>query len=117
MIIDDDKLVRDAFKAVLEEFDYELDFAEDAKKAAELFKAKKYHLNFLDLALPDKDGRELLKDLRGMDQDAKICIISGFLSKLGNLLEQHDQTVGNTIFCMKPLSREEIIKITKDNIS
>jgi len=116
LVIDDDPLIREAFKSVLGEFDYELDFAENAKQGEELFKAKKYHLAFLDLALPDKDGKELLQDLRAMDNEVRICVISGFLSKLGNLLERHDQAVGNTIFCMKPISREEIIKITKDNI-
>ena len=117
LIIDDDQLIRDAFKAVLGDLDYELDFAKNAKEGIELFKSNKFHLTFLDLALPDRDGKELLADLRDLDQDAKICVISGFLSKLGNLLEQDGRGVGgNTIFCMKPVSREEIIKITKDNI-
>jgi two-component SAPR family response regulator len=82
-----------------------------------LFKAKRYHLIFLDLALPDRDGKELLEDLKAIEKDIKICVISGFLSKLGDFLGTHRQTVGNIIFCMKPISREEIIKITKDNIS
>lgn len=117
LIIDDDQLIRDAFKAVLGNLDYELDFAKNAKEGIELFKSRKFHLTFLDLALPDKDGKELLSDLRELDKDAKICVISGFLSKLGNLLEQDGRGIGgNTIFCMKPISREEIIKITKDNI-
>lgn len=117
LVIDDDELIREAFKSVLGQFDYDLDFAKSAQEAMSLFKSKKYHLTFLDLALPDRDGKELLGDLRSMDKDVKICVISGFLSKLGNLLQQHDQTVGNTIFCMKPISREEIIKITKQAIS
>ncbi|MBU1006152.1 MAG: response regulator [Candidatus Omnitrophica bacterium] len=117
LIIDDDELIRGAFKSVLETFDYELDFADNAEKAIALFRSKKIHLTFLDLNLPDKDGKELLKELRVIDSEAKICIISGFLSRLGNLLEQHDQAVGNTIFYMKPISREEIIKIVKDNLS
>jgi len=117
LIIDDDKLIREAFKAVLGNLDYELDFAKNAKEGMELFKSRKFHLTFLDLALPDKDGKELLAELRELDKDAKICVISGFLSKLGNLLERGEHGIGgNTMFCMKPISREEIIKITKDNI-
>ncbi len=116
LVIDDDELIRGAFKSVLGQFDYELDFAKSAKEAMDLFKLKRYHLIFLDLALPDKDGRELLGDLRTMDKDVKICVMSGFLSRLGNLLEQSNQATGNTIFCMKPVSREEIIKITKEAI-
>lgn len=117
LIIDDDELVREAFKAVLGQFDYELNFAGTAKQAMDLFKLKKYHLAFLDLSLPDRDGRELLVDLRRIDNEVKVCVVSGYLSKLGNLSEQHGQVVDNTMFYMKPISREEIIKIIKDNIS
>ena len=67
--------------------------------------------------MPDRDGKELLKDLRAMDKDTKICVISGFLSKLGGLLEQHGQTVANTVFCMKPINREEVIKIVEEAIA
>ena len=116
LVVDDDALVREGFKTILENFDYELDFAKSAKEAVALFEPKKYRLIFLDLALPDRDGNELLKDFRAVDKDVKICVISGYLSKLGNVLEQHDQSAANTMFCMKPINREEIIKITKDNI-
>ncbi|NQV04590.1 MAG: response regulator [Candidatus Omnitrophica bacterium] len=116
LIVDDDALVREGFKTILEDFDYELDFAKSAKEAVALFGPKKYRLIFLDLALPDRDGNELLRDFRTADRDVKICVISGYLSKLGNVLEQHDQSAANTMFCMKPINREEIIKITKDNI-
>jgi hypothetical protein len=39
--------------------------------------------------------------------------MSGYLSRLGKLLEHHDQSVTNIMFCMKPVSREEIINIVK----
>ena len=117
LIIDDDELIRKAFKCVLEKFDYKLDFACTAKEAENLITLNKYDLVFLDLALPDKDGKELLKDIRSSNKDVKICIMSAFLSKLGNLLEDHGQTTSNISFCMKPISREEMIKITEEALS
>jgi len=117
LIVDDDKLIREGFKTILGDLNYKLDFAESAKEARDLFKPKKYRLIFLDLALPDGDGKELLREFRSQDKDVKICVISAYVSKIGDVLEQHDQVVANTIFCMKPINREEIIKITKDNIS
>jgi CheY-like chemotaxis protein len=116
LIIDDDELVREAFKAVLGELDFEIDFAKTAKEALDLFNQKAYHLVYLDLNLPDKDGNDLLKEMRGINRDIKICVMSGYLSKLGNLLELRDKTAGNTMFCVKPLSRKEIIEITKNSI-
>jgi len=70
----------------------------------------------LDLQLPDKDGNELLKKIREINKDIKICVMSGYLSKLGNLMELRDKAAGNLMFCMKPLSRKEIIEITKNTI-
>ncbi|MFA4991206.1 MAG: response regulator [Candidatus Omnitrophota bacterium] len=116
LIIDDDEMIREAFKSVLKEFNYDLDFAKTAKEVEGLFRRGKYNLIFLDLALPDGDGGKILTELRLKDKDTKICVMSGYLSRLGNLLAPHNQAVVNTIFCMKPISREEIIKITKGAI-
>ena len=116
LIINDDELIREAFKAVLGELDFEIDFAKTAKEALDLFNSKAYHLIYLDLQQPDKDGNELIKEIREINKDIKICVISGYLSKLGNLMELRDKAACNTMFCMKPLSRKEIIEITKNTI-
>jgi two-component system, NtrC family, response regulator HydG len=116
LVIDDDELIRDAFKTVLKEFNFEIDFAKTAKEAMDLFNSKAYHLIYMDLQLPDKDGNDLLKEMREINKDIKICVMSGYLSKLGNLMELRDKAAGNIMFCMKPLSRREIIEITKNSI-
>ena len=115
LIVDDDPLIREGFKTILEKLDYKLNFAKSAEEAVSLFEPGKYKLIFLDLALPDRDGKELLREFRSIDKDVKICVISAYLSKLGDVLEQHDQEVANTMFCMKPINRDEIIKIVQEN--
>lgn len=116
LVIDDDELVREAFKAVLEELDFKIDYAKTAKEALDLFNANSYHLIYLDLHLPDKDGNDLLKEIRAINKDIKICVMSGYLSKLGNLMELRDKAADNIMFCIKPLGRKEIIEITKSAI-
>lgn len=114
LVVDDGDLIIEAFRVVMAKFKHEVDYVKSANDAIDLFKTNKYQLVFLDLALPDKDGSEVLKELRAQDNKVKICVISGFLSRLGTFLSQHGHSTENTMFCMKPIGRDEIIKITKE---
>jgi len=50
--------------------------ANTAKEAMDYFQENSADLAILDIALPDKDGVELLKDLRAMQEDLTALIVS-----------------------------------------
>jgi DNA-binding response OmpR family regulator len=114
LVIDDDKLLRESFKHILEKSGYNADFAETGSQALTLFKSRQYHLIFMDVLLPDKGGKRLLSEIRAVDTNVKICIMSAYMSKIAELSELDDRDLVNTIFCMKPIVKEDIIKIIKN---
>jgi DNA-binding response OmpR family regulator len=63
LVIDDDKLLRESFKHILEKSGYNADFAETGSQALTLFKSRQYHLIFMDVLLPDKGGKRLLSEI------------------------------------------------------
>ncbi len=68
LIVDDEPQIRKFLKAVLTSHDYELSEAEKGAEARKLLALRPPDMLILDLGLPDMDGIELLKELRGWSQ-------------------------------------------------
>lgn len=65
LLADDDYLLRDLLKDILEKEDYQVEEAENGIQALELFKEKEdISLVILDIMMPGKDGREVLREIR-----------------------------------------------------
>ncbi len=78
LLIEDDKNLRSSIEALLHTKGYEVDSTEEAlsgeRKA--LINKSKYRCILLDLAMPDKNGLEICKNLRNKGVDIPILIIS-----------------------------------------
>jgi len=67
LLADDDELLRNLVKEVLEEENYIVDEAEDGQQALELFyENKNYSLVILDVMMPKIDGIAVLDDIRAI---------------------------------------------------
>ena len=55
---------------------YEVDTCYDGEDALECILAENYDLIVLDLNLPGMDGMEILKELRQMNEETKVLILS-----------------------------------------
>ncbi len=64
LIIDDEQAIRKVLRISLESVGYEITEGFDGKSGIELVTTFHPHLILLDLGLPDRDGLEVLKDLR-----------------------------------------------------
>ncbi len=61
LLVEDNFLVSEAVKDILEDEQYYVDVADNGKKANALLKKEKYSLVILDMMLPDTTGQKLLK--------------------------------------------------------
>jgi DNA-binding NtrC family response regulator len=75
LVIDDEYGVRESFKMVLKD-EYNVLLAEDGKEALETFKKNNVDLVLLDILLPDIHGIELLKELKGIDPNPEIIMVT-----------------------------------------
>lgn len=65
LIADDDYLLRDLLRDILEKEDYQVEEAENGVQALEIFKENgNFSLVILDILMPGKDGREVLREIR-----------------------------------------------------
>ena len=60
LIVDDEKSIRETLKEILVYEDYEVEEAEDGKKALDLIKKFNYDAVLCDIKMPGLDGLELL---------------------------------------------------------
>jgi signal transduction histidine kinase len=82
LIVDDDELITDSFRMVLEAEGYDVETAGSADQALAAAEEAEWDLAFVDLVLPDMDGLELLRQLRARRPGLASVVITGHGSGL-----------------------------------
>jgi CheY-like chemotaxis protein len=80
LIADDEASVRASIKTILDPYPIDCVEAEDGLAAMELLETYRPHLLIVDYAMPGWDGVEVVRHLRGGDEDTrtKVIFISGY---------------------------------------
>jgi two-component system KDP operon response regulator KdpE len=76
LLVEDEALLRQAFRTLLEANGYEVCEAGTAAEALAQAAARRPDLVLLDLGLPDRDGTEVLRELRAREGGAGIAIVA-----------------------------------------
>jgi len=80
LICDDEESVRESLSLILSD-QYNLVFAKDAKEASSMLsKDIDVDLLLIDIKMPDKNGFDLLKELKSTGTDIPFIIITGYQS-------------------------------------
>ena len=77
LLIDDDAALRGILRETLNYFGHTVFEACDGKQGLELFEQAKPHLVITDIVMPEKEGLEVLMELRRKPSPVKILAISG----------------------------------------
>ena len=81
LVVDDEPMVTDWLKMVIEQGDtppgFEVRAAAVGTRAIEIFKSWRPDVVLLDLVLPDIDGIALLRQLKAIDEQPEMIVISG----------------------------------------
>ncbi len=81
LIVEDDSFISDMYKAKLEYLGYDIKIAENGKVGLELAASFNPNLILLDIVMPEKDGFELLSDLKKDEKLKNLPVI--LLTNLG----------------------------------
>lgn len=87
LICEDNLTTAYCIKDMLKKFGYDADIAQTAKDTLELLSKNKYDLLTLDILLPDKNGLELLKEIKDIKEmsDLPVIVISATKQEHANL--------------------------------
>jgi DNA-binding NtrC family response regulator len=78
LVIDDDKVMRDACQQILTRQGYRVELAASARQGLALLEKASFDAILLDLVMPDLDGLETLKKIRAIDPESEVIIITGY---------------------------------------
>ena len=78
LIVEDNQFVRCGLKALLSAEGYNVEVAENAKKAIAKSEKKLFNAALIDIRLPDVDEIELMRQLRESGIKTRMIIMTGF---------------------------------------
>lgn len=113
LIVDDEQDVREFAKNFFERRKIETSIAAGGKEALELCKNQKPDLVLLDVRMEDMSGLDVLKEIKKIDKNIKVIMVSGVEEK-----ETMDKAIqfGALSFIHKPLVLDELEQIVLKEI-
>jgi DNA-binding NtrC family response regulator len=106
LFVDDEDLIRDLARQVLETNGYTVHLAEDGKKAIDLYarRSGEIDLVILDLTMPHRSGMEVFRSIREMNPRARVILSSGNMPT---------EPVQGAVFLPKPYRPDALVRAVR----
>ncbi len=110
LIIEDEPLMRDLYKSLLEDQFYELTEAENGTQALDMAQETPFDLYITDIMMPKMSGLEFLRELKKIDPSAHVIIVTGYddISYNRKAIEY-----GAWRYLVKPVARSEFLNVIR----
>jgi DNA-binding NtrC family response regulator len=106
LIIDDEVAIRESLETLLEFEGYSVESAETGEDGLARLSERTFDLVLLDFALPDRNGLEILGDIRSRDSQLAVIMITAY-GTLDNAVRAMQK--GATNFIQKPWDNEKLL--------
>jgi len=114
LLVDDDESLLYSFKTLLESAKFQVKTANSAKRALESVSEENFDLFLVDIALPDLNGDELVRQLKKQDCEASVVLITGSKS-FQESIDALDLGIHDIL--LKPIAPGELIRVAKEALS
>lgn len=105
LIVDDEEIMRNSLTDWLREDRYQATAVENGEKALEKVRKEKWNLILLDLKMPGMDGIEVLKEVKRINKDIPVIIMTAYAS-VDTAVEAMKK--GAYDYIVKPFNLEEV---------
>ena len=115
LLVDDEEELRLVCEKMLRHIGFDVITAANGREAIENFKTQKADIEavLLDLTMPDMDGEEVFRQLRNIDINVKVIIVSGFSLQE---IEERFKNVGLLGALHKPFTMRELKKTLRTHL-
>ncbi len=110
LVVDDESVQREMLKGFLVKQGYGVDSAEDGRSAREKFRSGSFDLVITDLRMPGMDGLKLLTELRRLDPEVVVVILTAYAT-VGSAVEAMKE--GAYDYLTKPIDLEELLLLVR----
>lgn len=108
LVVDDEKMLRDLFKHILEQANYEVIVAEDGVNGIAKCKYEKPDLVILDGLMPKMHGFLVCKEIKKLEDAPKVILLTGVYTKPSYKLEAKYQYNADELLT-KPISPGDLL--------
>ena len=111
LVVEDDIDLIRIYKEILELYDYDVQTASNGKEGVEKYKQVKPALVVMEGMMPVLDGYEAFKQIKEVDENANVVIITGDLES--ELKNQDALDQGLIKVVLKPILVDELLNLAK----
>jgi len=76
LVVDDDQDIVDLLRVALSNEGYEVTTCLDPTQVVNILKASDYHLVIVDFMMPQRDGTQVMEDIRNVDDDVAVIMLT-----------------------------------------
>lgn len=111
LLVDDEKMIRDAGRSMLESLGYKVITASNGKEAVDIYRERcdDIALIIIDLVMPVMDGLNAFREIKRINPDAKVIISSGYSADKMDILEKE----GVSGFINKPYRLGDLAEMVR----
>jgi two-component system chemotaxis response regulator CheY len=110
LVVDDADFMRSSLRLILERENYEVLEAEDGYQAVNIYSEEKPDVVTMDINMPGKTGLEAIKEIRELDPEAKIIVVTAMGTEF--MIRDAIQN-GAANFIIKPFDEKQILEVVK----
>ena len=111
LVVDDEDFVRDLLSEILEGEHCEVELAQDGTEALALFREKAFDAVFTDVGMPGMSGWELAREIRQLNKNIPIAIITGW----GEIVGSNEQRAAGVDWVVaKPFTADRIAELVRE---
>ncbi len=110
LVIDDEQIIRDLLKMMLSSAGYKVSTASGGREGVAMYSTQRPRFTLLDLRMPDMPGIDVLREIRKVDPDASVIILTAWGT---DELENQARKLGATDFLSKNMTFDAIMASTE----
>ena len=111
LVVDDEDFVRDLLRDILEGEHCDVCLAESGSEALSLFREVKFDAVFTDVGMPGMSGWELAREIRQLDTQIPIAVITGWGEAVGS---NEQKAAGVDWVVAKPFTADRIAELVRE---
>ncbi|MCK6458799.1 MAG: response regulator [Planctomycetes bacterium] len=114
LIVDDEKIVRDLLRTVLEHDGHAVDEVADGEAAIAANARGAYDVAIVDLILPRKNGLDTVVELRKQKPLLRFIVMTGALPALLDKNRNMDEMLGPVVKLTKPMRPTDLLRAVRE---
>ena len=111
LVVDDKKVIGDFFDFTLGYFGHDITVINNPNDAADATRHKNFDIAFLDIMMPQKDGVDVLREIKSIVPNLPVVMMSGY-----SLQERRDEAkeLGAVDCLKKPFELDDVRRVVKE---